>query len=258
MKSDAIMETSMTPNLTINEKDVNKVDLGPGLLETKEEIVSVSKTIAEDTPSSILSNEFPRVISFDHGNLNTNKFGMSTKCHIVKEGTELKDLTRSAFRLMHEKVRQFGHSHLASIYSPCNALIDRVQLGCVKFVLRFNTKEGLQKFWEMYSSGELAQKMTEVFITDELVPGDKTDISVLPTIEQKDFEAGMKYFEDLEEAEKEAEERRRLRKEKKAMSGEQSSGQDQEQPGTSEMSDEEESPDTSEYEDSMEYSDEEK
>ncbi|XP_022093018.1 uncharacterized protein LOC110980537 isoform X2 [Acanthaster planci] len=252
----ADMETSLSPNLSVNEKDISRMGLVSGLINN-EKITPDDKKTSSDFPSSI-SGDLPRCISFDCGNIKCYNYGMSTKFKLIKNGMELKDVTRNAFRLMHEMVTQHGRSHLvgllSDVFTACDALLDRVQLGCVKFVLRFNTREGLQKLWDMYSSGELAERMTRALVTDELVPGDKTDIAVLPSIDQSDFEAGMKFFDELEQAEKEAEEeRRQFKTEKVTLPEDQGSvGSDQNQPGTSEMS-KEQAADTAE--DPMDNSD---
>ena len=68
--------------------------------------------------------------------------------------------------------------------------------GSITFVIRILSRVGLEKLWTMYTTGELAKKLTEIFITDELTTDDKTDLSIQVTIHESDFEQARSFFED--------------------------------------------------------------
>ncbi|XP_022110603.1 uncharacterized protein LOC110990092 [Acanthaster planci] len=77
-----------------------------------------------------------------------------------------------------------------------------VTRGSVTFIFRVESRVGLECLWLTYSTGELAKKLTEIFITDELTTEDKTGLAIRVTIPEKDYEQACRFFDELEKYER--------------------------------------------------------
>ena len=85
---------------------------------------------------------------------------------------------------------QDGHSEvtgLPDILKQCDADVIGVTRGCVKLTLRVHSKEGLDRLWAMYSSGELARLLKRD------LPLDRVNIEV------RDYQEGCRLFTDSQE-----------------------------------------------------------
>ena len=83
------------------------------------------------------------------------------------------------------------------ILAKCGNLYE-MESGSVLLIVRVENQDGLDCLWSRYTEGDLAKELTEIFITDELTPEDKTDLSIQVTIPDSDFEQAYRFFEELE------------------------------------------------------------
>ena len=75
--------------------------------------------------------------------------------------------------------------------------VEQMKSGSITFVIRILSRVGLEKLWTMYTTGELAKKLTEIFITDELTTDDKTGLSIQGTIPESDYKRACQLFEEM-------------------------------------------------------------
>ena len=102
------------------------------------------------------------------------------------------------FSLMKNYDMEDVEEKIGEILEKCQASLNQVDTGSVEFVFHVENLNGLNNLWAMYTSGDLAKKLTEIFITDELTTDDKTDLSIQVTIHESDFEQARSFFEDRE------------------------------------------------------------
>ncbi|XP_038065982.1 uncharacterized protein LOC119736049 [Patiria miniata] len=92
---------------------------------------------------------------------------------------------------------------VAAIIESCDGVLEQVNQGSVTFVVRIMSREGLDKLWRMYTSGELAKKLTELLITEELTTEDKSIRDIQATIPKNDYDQACGFFDELKNQRKE-------------------------------------------------------
>ncbi|XP_022110591.1 uncharacterized protein LOC110990087 isoform X2 [Acanthaster planci] len=100
---------------------------------------------------------------------------------------------------VHNPTIQFTQ-HVTLPRPSSDGQVEQVKSGSITFVVRILSRVGLEKLWDMYTTGELSKKLSEIFITDELTKEDKSDLSILVTILESDYEQACRFFEELESA----------------------------------------------------------
>ncbi|XP_038053350.1 uncharacterized protein LOC119725804 [Patiria miniata] len=92
---------------------------------------------------------------------NAYNYDVSAKFYGIKEGRRDEGQTRSLLEIIRKLVEanEPEVTSLKDICRECDAATIGVEKGCVKVTFRFNSKEGLQRFWAKYSSGELQQRL---------------------------------------------------------------------------------------------------
>ncbi|XP_038052644.1 uncharacterized protein LOC119725300 [Patiria miniata] len=110
---------------------------------------------------------------------------MSAKLYGTKEGTRDDDQTRNLLETIRGLVeaKEPGMTSLEDICRECDAATVGVEKGCVKVTFRFKSKDGLQRFWAKYSSGELQQRLKAD------LPIEKVEMSA------DDYTRGCEFFE---------------------------------------------------------------
>ncbi|XP_022110598.1 uncharacterized protein LOC110990090 [Acanthaster planci] len=98
--------------------------------------------------------------------------------------------------------KKHGKAYMLDVFyafiDSLDGQVEQVKSGSITFVVRILSRVGLEKLWTMYVTGELAMKLTEIFITDELTTEDKTDLSIQVTIPESDYEQACRFFDELE------------------------------------------------------------
>ncbi|XP_038062334.1 uncharacterized protein LOC119732802 [Patiria miniata] len=125
---------------------------------------------------------------------------MSIETGVTRQGGEDRRLTDAlgiARTALHE---------ISAILNSCDGELEKVISGSVTFVVRFKSREGLNKLWSMYTTGELAKKLTEILISDELTTEDKSDLAIQATIPESDYDRACKFFDELEKDQQKDEE----------------------------------------------------
>ncbi|XP_022107081.1 sterile alpha motif domain-containing protein 9-like isoform X2 [Acanthaster planci] len=112
-------------------------------------------------------------------------------------------LTSRSYERVYDPEGRQGNSAINDILQNImrqfdGTVISRVTMGSLKFILLVKSRKGLDSLWAAYTSGELAQKFSEVLVTDELTTGDKSGIEIQLTILESDYEKGCRFFETLE------------------------------------------------------------
>ena len=119
---------------------------------------------------------------------------------VWKEGKVDEALTTRLLNILKDKFQVY---HMIQILSDLFKKCDKTKLvhvdsGSVKFIVNVKSREGLDKLWDMFTKGELAKKLTEILITDELTTEDKSNIAIKVTMTENDYEEGCRFFEDKE------------------------------------------------------------
>ncbi|XP_038053461.1 uncharacterized protein LOC119725897 [Patiria miniata] len=117
---------------------------------------------------------------------NAYNYDVSAKFYGIKEGRRDEGQTRSLLEIIRKLVeaKEPEVTSLKDICRECDAATIGVEKGCVKVTFRFNSKEGLQRFWAKYSSGELQQRLKAD------LPIGKVEMSA------DDYASGCEFFEE--------------------------------------------------------------
>ncbi|XP_038058773.1 tetratricopeptide repeat protein 22-like [Patiria miniata] len=122
----------------------------------------------------------------------------------VKRKEEMDEVLTKTFEdFMLNLLQIYG---LQCVEEKCSEILEKfisgnlqdVQCGSVTFIFRIESREGLDKLWSMYTTGELANKLTKIFITDELTTEDKSDLAIQATILESDYKRACRFFDELE------------------------------------------------------------
>ncbi|XP_038064840.1 uncharacterized protein LOC119735207 [Patiria miniata] len=126
---------------------------------------------------------------------------MSVEIHMISKGTQTAPVTINLLMNLSDsseepnKIRR-SLSHFLALY---HGVLDLVISGSVICVVRMMSREGLNKFWSMYTTGELANKLTKILITEELTTEDKSDFAIQVAIPKSDYDKACTFFDELEE-----------------------------------------------------------
>ncbi|XP_038062694.1 uncharacterized protein LOC119733183 isoform X2 [Patiria miniata] len=139
---------------------------------------------------------------------------VSIATDVTRQGGEdrgMNDVLRIALTTLHRtEGKDYVLEQISAFLNSCDGELEEVIPGSVTFVVRFKSREGLNKLWSMYTTGELAKKLTEilitVLITDELTTEDKSDLAIKATIPESDYDRACKFFEELEKDQQKDEE----------------------------------------------------
>ncbi|XP_038065277.1 uncharacterized protein LOC119735586 [Patiria miniata] len=108
--------------------------------------------------------------------------------------------------LFEKEGMNYVHQQYSAFLESCDGELEQVKSGSVTFVVRIVSREGLNKLWSMYTTGELDKKLTELLITDELTTGDKSDLAIQATIPESDYKQACRFFDELEKVQRKDEE----------------------------------------------------
>ncbi|XP_038062333.1 uncharacterized protein LOC119732801 [Patiria miniata] len=127
---------------------------------------------------------------------------VSIATDVTRQGGEdrgMNDVLRIALTTLHRtEGKEYVLEQISAILKSCDGELEEVISGSVTFVVRFKSREGLNKLWSMYTTGELAKKLTKILITDELTTEDKSDLAIKATIPESDYDRACKFFDELE------------------------------------------------------------
>ncbi|XP_022105942.1 uncharacterized protein LOC110987487 isoform X2 [Acanthaster planci] len=130
--------------------------------------------------------------------------GMQIETDLLKNGMKSRTMTLLFRELVKDLLSTCGESYVMHEFFAALKLwdleLEDVTYKSVVFVIRIKTRVGLEKLWAMYTTGELAKKLTEIFVTDDLTTEDKSDLSIQVTIPEKDYEQCCRFFEELDNA----------------------------------------------------------
>ncbi|XP_038062688.1 uncharacterized protein LOC119733180 isoform X2 [Patiria miniata] len=122
---------------------------------------------------------------------------VSIETSVARRGFNDSDLSNrlwTRIKLILDSVHQLVSAYL----NPCDGELVELRRGSVTFVVRFKSREGLNKLRSLYDTGELAKKLTEILITDELTTEDKSDLAIQATIPESDYDQACRFFDELE------------------------------------------------------------
>ncbi|XP_038062710.1 uncharacterized protein LOC119733194 isoform X2 [Patiria miniata] len=135
---------------------------------------------------------------------------VSIETDVTRQGSEdrgMNDVLRIALTTLHRtEGKEYVLEQIKAFLNSCDGELEEVISGSVTFVVRFKSREGLNKLWSMYTTGELAKKLTEILITDELTTEDKSDLAIQATIPESDYDRACKFFDELEKDQQKDEE----------------------------------------------------
>ena len=84
---------------------------------------------------------------------------------------------------------------LRNLFRTVEAQLADIVPGSVKLIVHVASREGLDKLWAMYQSGELEKRLTEILITDELMQSEtKNGITLKVTMMESDHRKGCEWF----------------------------------------------------------------
>ncbi|XP_038053515.1 uncharacterized protein LOC119725958 isoform X2 [Patiria miniata] len=127
---------------------------------------------------------------------------VSIETDVTRQGCKDSGMTDILWTAMTNLCKTHGSDYLLEQVSAClkpyGIELEQVKSGSVTFVVRILSREGLNKLWSMYTTGELARKLTEIILTDELITEDKSDLAIQATVLQSDYEQACRFFDNLE------------------------------------------------------------
>ncbi|XP_022081709.1 sterile alpha motif domain-containing protein 9-like [Acanthaster planci] len=125
---------------------------------------------------------------------------MSTKIDVLANGKADEGGNENVYQMIKREVLQHGKTHmltlLTNVFRECDSELMKVNLGSVEFILHVKSQEGLEKLWNMYTTGELANRLTEILITDELTTEDKSNMAIKVTMHESDYRDGCRFFKE--------------------------------------------------------------
>ncbi|XP_038073034.1 uncharacterized protein LOC119741356 [Patiria miniata] len=155
--------------------------------DTTPEKQKESKEVGLQSPTPVVVNHHYYVNSpVTYGISVGNKFNydLPAKFYVIKEGKRDEEETRKLQENIKKMLKENepGMTSLKDILRECDAETTFVGDGCVRVVWRFTSLEGLKKFWKMFSTGKLKQRLQEDLPIEKV------------TISERDFKNGCKFF----------------------------------------------------------------
>ncbi|XP_071801500.1 sterile alpha motif domain-containing protein 9-like [Asterias amurensis] len=132
---------------------------------------------------------------------NTYNFGIPITADVQRHGEIDKALTDHLLDMLQALFNDYKVMiGLRNFLRTVSAQLADIVPGSVKLIAQVTSREGLDKLWAMYQSGELAKRLTEILITDELMESEtKNDITLKVTMMESDYRKGCEWFESIEE-----------------------------------------------------------
>lgn len=111
--------------------------------------------------------------------------------NVERSGETDQALTDRLFGMVKEQFKDYKMIiELGNLFRSLPAQLADIVPGSVKFIVNITSRNGLDTLWDMYQSGELANRLTEILITDELTTEDKSNITLKVTMMESDYRKG--------------------------------------------------------------------
>ncbi|XP_038068430.1 uncharacterized protein LOC119737869 isoform X2 [Patiria miniata] len=94
--------------------------------------------------------------------------------------------------------QDYTRHQVSAVLESCDGVLEQGNPGSETFVVRIMSREGLDRLWRMYTTGELAKKLTEILSTDER--------TIQSTIPESNYNQACRFFDDLEKFQRKDEE----------------------------------------------------
>ncbi|XP_038046792.1 uncharacterized protein LOC119720999 [Patiria miniata] len=139
------------------------------------------------------------------GNVSSSSFKypqMTSAIDVTCKENPHEGMNAQLFEMLKRTVKQYGKTHImdlvVNVFKECDSELQEATMGSVKFILRVRSRGGLDKLWAMYTTGELAKRLTEILITNELTTEDKSDMAIKVTILERDYRECCKFFDKMQ------------------------------------------------------------
>ncbi|XP_022110147.1 sterile alpha motif domain-containing protein 9-like isoform X2 [Acanthaster planci] len=168
-------------------------------------------TAPDEQPSSCTSNTWENTvmqghsegITFGEVHSRTNVYALPITACVSRDDRIDDYLTTAVIDTLKLLASQSGVNDVKKMFNDvleaCAGEMYRVEFGPLRFITHVESRAGLEKLWAMFSTGELAQKLTKVLITDELTTEEKSSIVIQVEILREHYEEGCQFFEELPE-----------------------------------------------------------
>ncbi|XP_071801216.1 sterile alpha motif domain-containing protein 9-like isoform X3 [Asterias amurensis] len=129
---------------------------------------------------------------------NTYNYGIPITADVQRHGEIDKALTDRLLDMLQPLFNDYKVIiGLKNFLRTVSAQLADIVPGSVKLIAHVTSREGLDKLWAMYQSGELAKRLTEILITDELTSENKSDIDLKVTMLESDYKKGCECLESI-------------------------------------------------------------